>query len=77
MLFFLTASGLHTCESPRPWILSHKSFSTWLSTLLLVTDYRELRNLRLGRVNFPVREFGINAGLLGFWIILLKFHNRS
>jgi hypothetical protein len=38
--------------------------STWPSTLLFVTDYDELRHLRLGRVNLPVGGFGIKAGLL-------------
>src|SRR6266478_9287976 len=63
MLFCVTASGLHTCGSPHPRILSHTSCSTWLSTLLLVTDYRVLRNLRLCRVDPPARGFGIKAGL--------------
>jgi len=54
---------------------THSSCSTLLSTLL-VTDYRELRNLRLGRVDLPVCGFGTRAGLLASWIILLKVHNR-
>jgi len=48
----------------------------WLSILLLVGDYGELRHLRLGPVDLPV-GFGIKAGLFTSWIILFWFHNRS
>jgi hypothetical protein len=57
---------------------THSPCSTWLSTtLLLVTDYGELRYLRLGRVDPPACGFGIKAGLFTSWIILFWFHNRS